>query len=1011
MHDNRALTLDRLARALREHIRPATHRTLTNLQVRAWHVDGEPVLPAVALGSDDYEPFPIGAEWGPPWGTTWFHLTGNVPASAAGLPVELRLDLGWADHSPGFQAEGLVYRPGGTVVKAVNPRNDWVPIAAPATGSEPIDLYVEAAANPYLLDLGRFAPTALGELATAGAQRLYRLQRADVVVFQTEVWELVQDLEVLDQLARELPADQPRHWEIVRALGRAMDALDPDDLVGTAKHVRGELVEVLSRPAYASAHRISAVGHAHIDSAWLWPLRETVRKVARTAANVVNLLDNGEDLVYVMSSAQQFAWLEEHRPEVFARVAEHVRSGRFVPVGGMWVEADTNMPGSEAMARQFVHGKRYFMEKFGIDPREVWLPDSFGFSAALPQLIQLAGSRWFLTQKISWNQTNQFPHHTFWWEGLDGTRIFTHLPPVDTYNSELSGRELAHAVRNFRDKGVATRSLVPFGYGDGGGGPTREMLARARRTANLEGSPRVTIEPPAAFFAAAEQEYAAVAPVWVGELYLERHRGTYTSQAKTKQGNRRAEHLLREAELWCATAAVQRGVAYPYDTLDRIWKTVLLHQFHDILPGSSIAWVHREARDVYARSAGELEATIAAAQRALAGVGESELCFNATPHARDGVPALGAAQPRRSATSVEVASDGGGYTLDNGVLRVVVDRRGLVTSVRDLVANREVVAHGLPANVCTLHIDVPNYWDAWDIDEFYRNSVAELTEVESIALDAPATVRVVRRFGHSLLTQHISLQPGVRRVDFRIEVDWHEREKLLKVAFPVDVHTDRAAYETQYGHLYRPAHENTSWEAAKFEVCAHRWVHVGESGYGVAIVNDSTYGHDVRRMVRAGGGSVTRVGLSLLRAPRFPDPETDQGNHEMRYALVPGAQISDAIAEGYAFNLPLRRVVGSGVAVPPLVTVDGPTGVVVEAVKLADDRSGDVVVRLYESLGGRATTTLTTSFPVALVSETDLLERPVDATAFVPPTPREQQVTLRLRPFQVVTLRFQREPA
>ena len=288
-------------------------------------------------------------------------------------------------------------------------------------------------------------------------------------------------------------------------------------------------------------------------------------------------------------------------PELFARVREYVDQGRFVPAGGMWVESDTNLVGGEAMARQFVVGQRWFRDHLGVDPREVWLPDSFGYTAALPQIVTLAGMRWFLTQKISWNTTNPFPHHTFWWEGIDGTRVFTHFPPVDTYNSELSGAELAHSAANFRDKGVASRALVPFGYGDGGGGPTRGMLGRARRTADLAGSPRVRVETPAAFFSAAEEEYAERAPVWAGELYLEIHRGTYTSQAAMKDGNRRCEHLLREAELWSATAAVRGLLDYPADELRAAWETVLLHQFHDILPGSSIAWVHREARATYAR--------------------------------------------------------------------------------------------------------------------------------------------------------------------------------------------------------------------------------------------------------------------------------------------------------------------------------------------------------------------------------------------------------------------------
>ncbi|MDG4825964.1 alpha-mannosidase [Asanoa sp. WMMD1127] len=989
MHDDRTVVEARLARLLTERLRPAVHRVVAGLDVTAWAVPGEPVPPAVALAEGEFAPFAVGDPWGPPWGTTWFRLTGTVPGDLpAGARVEVVVDLGWNATSPGFQAEGLVYRPDGSVHKGLHPRNDWVPVSGPA-----VDLFVEAAANPTVLT--SFRPTALGDLATAGATPIYRLVRADVTVRDEELAALADDLEVLAGLRAELPEGEPRGHEILRALARAMDALDPGDLSGTAAAARATLAEVLGRPAHASAHRISAVGHAHIDTAWLWPQRETVRKVARTAANVADLLDSDPDLVYAMSSAQQFAWLEEHRPEVFARIAAHVRSGRFVPVGGMWVESDTNMPGSEAMARQFVHGKRWFLEKFGIETREAWLPDSFGYSAALPQIVALSGTRWFLTQKISWNQTNRFPHHTFWWEGIDGTRVFTHFPPADTYNGELTAAELAHAVRNFRDKGDATRSLLPFGHGDGGGGPTREMLARARRVADLEGSPRVAIEAPAAFFAAAEEEYGSRAPVWVGELYLELHRGTYTSQAATKQGNRRAEHLLREAELWCATATVRAGAAYPYDELDRLWKTVLLHQFHDILPGSSIAWVHREARTTYAAVASWLSSLISSALAQLGGGGH-EVLFNASPFARDGVPALGAAPPAAVAGLVRTESrDGGGWFLDNGLLRVEVDERGLVVSVLDLLAGREVLAG--PANLLQLHRDEPNQWDAWDVDPFYRDVVSAVDGVVELTL-SDSTVRVSRAFGASTVLQEITLAAGARRVDFRVEVDWHEREKFLKVAFPLDVHTDRAEYETQYGHVTRPTHDNTSWDAARFEVCAHRWVRVAEPGYGVALVNDSTYGHDVRRVALPAGSTSSVVRLSLLRAPRFPDPETDQGRHTMSYALAPGAAVADAVRAGYEINLPSR--VGRGPAVAPLVSVASspPESVVIEAVKLADDRSGDVVVRLYESLGGRATATLAASFPVAGAVETDLLERETGGS----------DLTLRLRPFQIVTLRLRR---
>ena len=370
---------------LLERIRPAVHTPVAGLQVQAWHVEGgqgEPVSAARALQAS-YAPFAVGQPWGPPWGTSWFHLTGTIPASAAGNRMEAVVDLGWAAHSPGFQAEGLVYRPDGSVIKGLNPFNSWIPLVDDAVGGESVDLYVEAAANPMIQEPYLFRPTRFGEKSTAGTDPIYRLARADISILQEQVWELVADLEVLGGLAASLADTDARRAEILFAVERSLDRLVLDDVAGSAAAARSELTAVLASPAAASAHRISAVGHAHIDSAWLWPVRETVRKVARTTSNVVDLLDTHPDLVYAMSSAQQYEWIEQHHPAVFARVAEHIDAGRFVPVGGMWVESDTNMVGGEAMARQFVYGKRYFLEHFGIECREVWLPDSFGYSAAL----------------------------------------------------------------------------------------------------------------------------------------------------------------------------------------------------------------------------------------------------------------------------------------------------------------------------------------------------------------------------------------------------------------------------------------------------------------------------------------------------------------------------------------------------------------------------------------------------------------------------------------------------
>ncbi|WP_369362845.1 alpha-mannosidase [Streptomyces sp. CG4] len=1003
MHDDRTLVEARLRRVLDERIRPAVYPESVPLRVAVWHAPGEPVPVAEGLAAEP-ERIEVGARWGAPWGTSWFRVTGTVPEAWAGKTVETLLDLGFDENMPGFQCEGLVYRPDGSPVKGLNPRNQWVRVGAPAAGGEEVVLHIEAASNPVILDYHPFLPTRLGDKETAGSDPQYTLARMDLAVFDDTVWQLVMDLEVLGELMAELPVDSARRYDILRAVERALDAVDLQDVNGTADRARQQLTAVLASPAVPSAHRVSAVGHAHIDSAWLWPLRETVRKVARTTSNMTALIEDEPEFVFAMSQAQQWAWVKEHRPEVWARVKKAVAEGRFAPAGGMWVESDTNMPGSEAMARQFVHGKRFFLDEFGIENEEAWLPDTFGFAAGLPQIIKAAGSKWLLTQKISWSRTNTFPHHTFWWEGIDGTRIFTHFPPVDTYNCSMKGSELAHAERNFKDKGRARHSLAPTGWGDGGGGTTREMVAKAARLRDLEGSPTVAWETPRAFFRKAEAEYPE-APVWVGELYLELHRATLTSQARTKQGNRRSEHLLREAELWAATAAVRTGFPYPYDELDRIWKTVLLHQFHDILPGSSIAWVHREARATYERIAAELNDIIDAAQRALAADGDRELVFNAAPHSRAGVLAGGAGARRFPQGTSSAPRPAGGFVLANGLLRAEIDAQGLIVSVYDIQADRETIAPGQAANLLQLHQDFPNMWDAWDVDEFYRNTVTDLTDAEKVRAGEDGTsVRITRSFGDSRVTQVLSLPPGERRLVIDTEVDWHETEKFLKLAFPLDLHAERYASETQFGHVFRPTHTNTSWEAAKFEACNHRFVHLAEPGWGVAVVNDSTYGHDVTRTVRADPdrGTTTTVRVSLLRAPRFPDPETDQGVHRFRHALVPGADIGDAVREGWRINQPERHLTGAH-EVAPLVTLDN-DAVVVTAVKLADDGSGDVVVRFHEAQGGRARATLTASFEVSDVTVTDLLERPLPDAVERAGT----SVALRLRPFELVTLRFRR---
>ncbi|MFD8926435.1 alpha-mannosidase [Streptomyces mirabilis] len=1010
MHDERRRIEERVARVHDQRIKPAIYAASVPFEVEAWQAPGEPV-PFEEAAAAPYKPFAMDTPWGPPWGTTWFRMRGSVPADWTGKRVEAVFDLGFVGDWPGNQAEALVHLPDGVPLKAVNPQNQYVPIAHPATGGEEIHYLVEAASNPDILANDFAGPTPLGDRLTAGDKPLYTFKRADIAILDENVWHLDLDVQVLRELMLELGELDPRRHEIMIALDQAMDALDLDDISGTAAAARAVLAPTLAKPAHASAHTLSAAGHAHIDSAWLWPIRETKRKTSRTFSNVTALAEEYEELVFACSQAQQYEWVRDNYPHVWARIKKAVADGNWAPVGGMWVEADGNLPGGEALARQLIHGKRFFIEHFGIETKGVWLPDSFGYNAAYPQLAKLAGNDWFLTQKLSWNQTNKLPHHSFWWEGLDGTRIFTHFPPVDTYNAEFSGKEMAHAVRNYQDKGRGTTSLAPFGHGDGGGGPTREMMERARRLASLEGSAKVRVEHPDAFFATAREEIP-VDQVWSGELYLELHRATYTSQARTKQGNRRSEHRMREAELWATTAALNApGYSYPHEKLDRLWKTVLLHQFHDILPGSSIAWVHREAEAEYARVAKEVEAITAEAVAAL-GTGETRV-FNTSPVDRAEVvrtsvgipmyaevPANGSALLDAGEPPQPVSVDG--RVLDNGLVRVELAEDGTLASVRDLTADREVLAD--KGNLLRLHSDLPNYWDAWDIDKHYKNRYTDLLDAESVTVveDGPllGALKVERAFGKgSRIVQTITVRAGSRRIDVETEIDWHEAEKILKAAFPVDIRAPHSSAEIQFGHVQRPTHTNTSWESARFEVYGHRWVHIAEPGYGVAVINDSTYGHDVSRTVREDGGTTTTVRLSLVRAPRVPDPEADQGKHRFTYALLPGASIEDAIAEGYALNLPLRVADSAGPA-EPVVSVDG-EGVTIEAVKLADDASGDVVVRLYESRGGRGTGTLRTGFPLAGAQVTDLLERPLTTV-----DTDGNAVAVALRPFEVRTLRL-----
>jgi alpha-mannosidase len=853
-----------------------------------------------------FEPFHVGDLWGPPWSTTWFHVRGRVPEEWQGKRVIARFDLGFFAPT-GFTCEALAWKDG-RPWRGVDPNHSWLPIE----GRE-VDFYLEAAANPSATVSG-----------PGPALSMIELRESPEPIFQLRHAELL------------LSEPRPRAQELL-------------DLGG---------------------HQVTAVGHAHIDTAWLWPLREARRKCARSWSTQVQLLDAHADYVFACSQPAQYVWVKETYPALYARIKAMAAAGRWEPVGGMWVEADCNLPSGEALVRQFLHGQRFLRQEFGRETRILWLPDVFGYPGNLPQLMKDSGCDFFLTQKLSWNDTNKPEHHTFWWEGIDGTRVFTHFPPADTYNGNFTAEELQGSVRRFQDAAHSNRSLYLFGFGDGGGGPTEEMIESAHALG-------VPMGLATEFFERAMAEATDPATVR-GELYFEYHRGTFTSQARTKALNRRAQQALREAEMWSVAAGAAGG--YPRAGLDGLWKTLLLNQFHDILPGSSIDWVYEDAeRDLAGVSAAA--AAIARSARAAIGgrPGENVAVFNSTSHPRSfagvEVPPCGwtvcAPSPRPEVVVV------GQQSVENGLLRVEWDERGQLTSIWDKEAGREVLSG--PGNVLELHDDNPRRWDAWDLDIEHRNSFVK--------------VSANGVFGDSEVRQTIRLDAVSRVIRFETEVEWHERHKILKVAFPVAVRAREATYEVQFGHVRRPAHMDDSRARAMFEVCAQRWADLGDGEYGVALLNDSKHGYDIHDGV---------MRLSLLRAPTHPDPEADQGMHRFTYALMPhpgdfrGAGVIQAAED---LNVPLGlRSTGLPVGTSrSLLTVDT-AQVVVEAIKLAED-SDAAIVRLYEAWGRPCRARITTSLPHGRVTLCDLLEREL----------RETTLELELRPFQVVTLKLEDE--
>jgi len=874
-----------------------------------------------------------------------------------------------------------------------------------------------------------------------------------------------------------LEQNNPAKHHLLNALNDAFIALDTRDPIGAEKFyesISPAMQALKAGIAKAGAPLdavIHATGHAHIDVAWLWTLGQTRRKSERTFHNVIRLMEQFPDYHFSQSQPQLYQYIKADQPQLFEAIKEKIKEGRWEPMGGMWVEADCNLSGAESLARQFLLGRSFFREHFGKDAESpvLWLPDVFGYAWALPQLIQQAGLKYFMTIKIGWSQYNRLPYDTFLWQGIDGTQILTHFstvmefgsPYFATYNSMANPSEALGAWSNFQQKEMQRDLLMAYGYGDGGGGPTREMLENIGVMKNFPALPQVKQSSVKHFFETIEPlTESKMMPVWNGELYLEYHRGTYTTQARNKRANRKAEFLLHDAEFISTYAALLTNHQYPITKYREAWQTICLNQFHDIIPGSSIGPVYEESQAQYAELTHNVTQLRNDALQTLASHLDADLLLvNPTSFTQpalvfipgdslqrftlDGQPVTtqqtdsgcwldaGEMQPY-SVMALKTADDRpqtaeppspfgrgvrgeglpsavSGHALENNFLRVELNSAGDITRIFDKTANREVLPPDGIANQFQAFEDRPKSWDAWDVDIFYDDKLWLAEPATSIRFveygELRQTLEIKRRIQNSEFTQRISLSHNSPRLDIDTQINWQERHTLLKVAFPVDVLSPQATYEIQWGNVTRPTHRNTSWDWARFETCAQKWVDLSEGDYGVSLLNDCKYGHDIHDNV---------MRITLLRSPTMPDPMADFGEHEFKYSLYPhaGGWNEATQQEAYLLNDPIigyktaddrpqtatNRQLSAVGGRSSLVSCASPN-IIIETVKQAEDGNG-LIVRLYESQRKRGQVQVKFGSELEAAWVTNLLEENESALSV-----DQASIILNLKPYQIVTLR------
>ncbi len=1028
------LTRNRIQAFLVNELKPRLYGARSPLKIE---INPNPCATQAEAESGPWTEVGHGYEYGPAYTTFWFKLSGIIPEEFGGQRVAVVAEVGgertvWKDNSPwcGVDVEhsdfgwleGSAIANGGT----------------PPIGGEAVVFYVQcytrnAQTTVHLKEQPRTAVTE-------------KVDRAELVVVDTEAKDLFYDVDFTLNLLQTLDVQDPAYITLLRALNDVVNTYSPT-VRETIARCRKIVKDAQGTLNGEFKHTIVPVGHAHLDTAWLWPLHVTHKKMAHTTATQLGLLERYPEYVFAHSQASQYEWLEKEYPELFERVKAAVARGQWEPVGSMWVEADCNLTGAESLIRQFLYGRRYFRDKLDYNTEDMWLPDVFGYAAALPQILAKFNIKYFLTQKISWNQFNKFPHHTFWWQGIDGTRIWSHFPPADTYNASCEPKEVVFSVKNFKDHARSDQSMYLFGFGDGGGGPTERHLEFLRRGRQAPNYPEIASGKKAIDFFREAKARSRDLMTWVGELYLELHRGTYTSQAANKKGNRVSEFLLRDAEFLACFSPEFPG-DYPAEALEQAWKLVLLNQFHDIIPGSSVREVYEDSDRDYAAIA---EVGSRVVSESLKKIGSSfdtstmkqpiALFHNAAMVTQGSIPWEDETLPLSLVTAeeslpVQLVTEFGERKLivpippsclgtvavgdlsdvapttkyrlkssprriENEDLVVRFDPHGNLTSIQSLEDQTEFLEPGKLGNVFQIFEDKPNFWAAWDVDAFALETGQDLIRSESFEIVEKGPVRVaaeiVKKFGDSTIRQRISLgpTPGVR---FDTEIDWREADKMLKVAFPVNINAARATYEIQFGNVERATHVNTSWDMAKFEVCAQKWVDLSEGDQGVAMINDCKYGHDIR-------GNMMR--LTLLRAPKAPDPICDMGIHRFSYSIVPhyGPYNNAGIVQAaYAFNAPLRTVMlepslGFSGSLPALVACED-RNIVAESVKKAED-SDDIIVRLYECHNSRGKAELLCARTPKSAMLCDLEENEIDELVL-----QDGIVSFDYKPFEILTIKL-----